>query len=108
MKIRLLTSLLLTSAALGAGARTVTLDECVAKAEEHYPEVAQYGLIGATKEFNVTNATKAWLPQANVYAQGTWQNDVMEFPQALTDMLAQQGVNYPGINKLQYKAGVGV
>lgn len=108
MKLRRLYTLLLGMAAVIAHASTMTIDECVAKAQEHYPEIAQYGLIEASANFNLANASKAWLPQVGVYGQGTWQNDVMTFPEALTNVLAMQGVQYPGFEKLQYKAGVNV
>lgn len=108
MKRKSILSLLIILVTFAASARTMTIYECVAKAQEHYPEVAQYGLIEATMNFNISTASKAWLPQIGVYGQGTWQNDVMEFPEALTDMLEKQGVSYPGFKKLQYKAGVNI
>ena len=36
-------------------------------------------------------------------AQATWQTAVPDFPDALTDMLARQGVDFPGMDKDQYK-----
>lgn len=108
MKFFRLLSLFLIIWATTGNARTLTIEECVAMAQAHYPEVAQFGLIEASKDFNVANASKAWLPQIGVYGQGNWQNNIMQYPQALIDMLAQKGVAYPGIKKLQYKAGVNV
>lgn len=109
MQLRFLSVLLLIYCTwINAHAESISIENCVALAESNYPQVAQLGLIDATRDFNISNAAKAWLPQAQVYAQATWQNDVMEFPQALTYMLQSQNVEYKGINKFQYKAGVSI
>jgi len=89
-------------------ARALTIEECVRLANERYPAVAQYGLLEKIVQFNLSNASKSWLPQGSVSVQGTWQNDVMGLPDALTNMLSQQGIDYPGLDKFQYKAGVDV
>lgn len=41
----------------------ITLEECQRKTRENYPLVRQYGLIEKTKEYNLTNASKGYLPQ---------------------------------------------
>lgn len=89
-------------------AETLTLNECVRLAGDHYPAIAQYGLLDKVAEFNLSNASKSWLPQDAVSAQASWQNDVAALPDALTQMMAQQGVDYPGLNKFQYRLGVDV
>lgn len=102
-----ITAVLLATIVL-VSAQTLTINECVQKALQHYPAVARYGLLEKSEKYNLANAAKAWLPQGSVYAQGTWQNDVAALPDALTAMMAQQGVSYPGMEKWQYKAGVEV
>lgn len=87
-------------------AETLTIQDCVRLAGEHYPAVAQYGLLEKVTQFNLSNASKSWLPQGSVSAQATWQNEVAALPDALTNILSQQGVEYPGLDKLQYKAGI--
>lgn len=89
-------------AAFTVGAQP-TLDECRRLAREHYPEIRQYDLIRQTEAYTLSNANKAWLPQISLGAQATWQTDVATLPSALTEMLAQQGLDMPGINKDQYK-----
>lgn len=92
-------------AGLSAGAQ-VTLDECRRLAREHYPEIRQYDLVHQTEEYTLSNARRAWLPQLSFAAQATWQTEVPSFPNALAGMLAQQGIDMPGMNKDQYKAAL--
>lgn len=90
------------SAVLSANAQ-LTLGECRRLAREHYPEIRQYDLIRQTTEYSLSNARRAYLPQFGFSAQATWQTAVPNFPDALTGMLAQQGIDIPGLNKDQYK-----
>lgn len=92
-------------AGLSAGAQ-VTLNECRRLAREHYPEIRQYDLVRRTEEYTLSNARRAWLPQLSFAAQATWQTEVPSFPNALAGMLAQQGIDMPGMNKDQYKAAL--
>lgn len=92
-------------AGLSASAQ-VTLDECRRLAREHYPEIRQYDLVRRTEEYTLSNARRAWLPQLSLAAQATWQTEVPSFPNALAGMLAQQGIDMPGMNKDQYKAAL--
>lgn len=39
-------------------------------------------------------------------AQATWQTDAPNFPKELTGMLAQQGLEIPGLRKDQYKVAL--
>ena len=84
----------------------MTLDECRRLAREHYPEIRQYDLVRRTEEYTLSNARRAWLPQLSLAAQATWQTEVPSFPNALAGMLAQQGIDMPGMNKDQYKAAL--
>ena len=40
----------------------ITLEECQRKTQENYPLVHQYGLVEKTKEYNLENAAKGYLP----------------------------------------------
>lgn len=108
MKHRLTLLLILMSLISSIHAETLTISECVKFARENYPAIAQYGIIEKTAGFNLSNASKAWLPQGSVSAQLTWQNDVAAWPEQFAAMLAQQGINFPGIDKTQYKVGIDV
>lgn len=85
-----------------------SLDECRRLAREHYPEIRQYNLIARTEQYDLSNAARAWIPQVALSAQATWQTEVMEFPEAFSGMLAQQGVSLPGMRKDQYKVAFDV
>lgn len=85
-----------------------SLDECRRLAREHYPEIRQYDLITRTKQYDLSNAARVWIPQLVLYAQATWQTEVVEFPDVLSGMLMQQGVSIPGMRKDQYKVSVDV
>lgn len=106
---RLLSSLLLSVLIiLNSNATELTIDECVNLARENYPAVAQYGLLDKVKQLNLSNVSKMWLPQGSMSAHVTWQNDVAALPELLTNMLSQQGVDYPGLDKTQYRIGLDV
>lgn len=85
-----------------------TLDECRRLAREHYPEIRQYDLISQTEQYDLSNAARAWIPQVALSGQATWQTSVAEFPDALSGMLAQQGISIPGMRKDQYKVAIDV
>ena len=56
--------------------QVITLSEIQKMAEANYPAVAQYGIIEKTKDFSISNANRAFLPQGTLSAQATWQSDV--------------------------------
>lgn len=98
--------ILLLCAGLAAGFSAqaqLTLGECRALAQEHYPEIRQYDLIRRTEVYTLSNAARSYLPQLSFSAQATWQTAVPEFPNALMGMLSQQNISMPGMNKDQYK-----
>lgn len=86
----------------------LTLDACRQLAREHYPEIRQYDLIRKAESYSLSNAARAWIPQVALSAQATWQTDVPAFPDELTGMLAQQGVEIPGLRQDQYKVALEV
>ena len=93
---------------LNGNATELTIDECISLARDNYPAVAQYGLLEKVKHLNISDVAKAWLPQGGIYTQATWQNEVAALPDVLTDILSQQGVSYPGLDKTQYRVGVDI
>lgn len=86
----------------------VTLKECIALAEENYPIISKYDLLEQTKEVNLSNINKGWLPQINVYGQGTVQNDTPSLPESLTNIINQTGTNIAGLNEWQYRIGADI
>lgn len=86
----------------------VTLEECIALAEENYPIISKYDLLEQNKEVNLSNINKGWLPQINVYGQGTVQNDTPSLPESLTNIINQTGTNIAGLNEWQYRIGADI
>ncbi len=67
IKSHLITFLCLLTAG-SAAAQTLYIDSCYAFAVKNYPLIKQYDLIEKTKEYTLSNAGKAWLPQVSVTA----------------------------------------
>ena len=75
----------------------ITLEECQRKTQDNYPLVHQYGLVEKTKEYNLENAAKGYLPQFALSAKASYQSDVTEIPVNLP------GVDLKGLPKGQYQ-----
>ena len=103
-----LITMLLCALPVAASAQNITLDECIGMARENYPLIKKYELIERTAHVDLSDISKSWLPQIGAYAQGTVQNDVPGFPDEMLPMLAELGVDMPGIRKDQYKVGLDV
>ncbi len=78
-------------------AQTLTLEECYDLAKQNYPLIKRHDLIAKTKEYNLQNAAKGWLPQIQIVGQATYQNDVIQFPIQLPNMTIEP------LSKDQYK-----
>ncbi len=78
-----------------------TLGECIALAQSNYPLIRKYNLLEQTKDVNLSDINKSWLPQINVYGQGTVQNATPSFPESL-------GTSISGLNEWQYKVGADI
>ena len=77
----------------------VTVEECVKLAQENYPLIRKYNLLNHTKEVNLSDINKSWLPQINVYGLGTVQNETPTFPESLTGLVSQTGMSISGLNE---------
>lgn len=86
----------------------VTLEDCIKLAQDNYPLIRKYDLLNQTKEVNLSDINKTWLPQINVYGQGTVQNETPSFPESLAGIISQTGTSIPGLNKWQYKVGADI
>ena len=86
----------------------VTLEECITLAQDNYPLIKKYDLLNQTREVNLSDINKSWLPQINVYAQGTVQNETPSFPESLAGIISQSGTNVSGLNERQYKIGADI
>jgi outer membrane protein TolC len=76
----------------------ISLDSCLMLAKENYPLIKQLNLLARSESYQVSNALKAWLPQAGLNAEASYQSDVTHLD-----------IRIPGIegpkppNKDQYK-----
>lgn len=84
----------------------ISLEQCISLAQENYPLVEKYSLLDRTREIDLSDINKSWLPQIGIYGQGTIQNVVPSYPDALSDVLDRMGAQVEGLGKLQYKIGV--
>lgn len=108
MKTLITTLLVVGLTVLTANAVEITIEECVSKAEANYPAIKKYDLLHTTTDIELSDISKSWLPRIGVYGQGTVQNVVPSFPEALTGVLDMMGQSVKGLGKAQYKAGVDV
>ena len=76
---------------------TITLEQCYQWSRENYPLIKKQELIKKAEQYTTENALKGWLPQVNITAQATYQNDVTQFPVKLPSM------NVEPLSKDQYK-----
>lgn len=84
------------------------LEQCKEMARKHYPAIRQYDLISQSQDYNMSNASKAWLPQVSLSAQATYQSDVARWPDQFESMLAAQGLDMPGLRQDQYKVQIDI
>ena len=68
IKSYLISAIILFTAVGTAAAQTLPIDSCYAFALRNYPLIKQYELIEKTKEYTLSNAGKANLPQVSVTA----------------------------------------
>lgn len=103
---RNITTFLLAALCAMYAVADVTVEQCVALAQENYPLIQKYDLLRQSRQLDLSDINKSWLPQIGIYAQGTVQNAVPSFPDALSNVLDQMGTDMKGLGKLQYKIGV--
>lgn len=82
---------------LKAQSTILSIEQCYALAKEHYPLVKQKELIEKTKEYNIQNISKNYLPQFSIAGQATYQSDVTQIP------ISFPGIDIPTPTKDQYK-----
>lgn len=96
----------------------VNLDSCRQWARENYPEVKRLGIIDATEECNLSNASRNWLPAVTLSAQGGWMSNVLDINDLLVNANHEQAqqifhtitqnLGIKSMSHWQYSAGVDV
>lgn len=84
----------------GSGFGQLTIEQCYEMAEANYPLIVQYGLIEKTRDYNLSNATKGYLPQIQLAAQATYQSEVTELPITVD--------GFSGLSRDQYGATIDI
>ncbi|MDH6305849.1 outer membrane protein TolC [Parabacteroides sp. PF5-5] len=86
------------------GQEAITITQCYELARANYPQIKQYGLIGQTEQYNLSNAAKGWLPQVAINAKASYQSDVTKLPFD-SDMLSALIPRFtiPTLSKDQYQ-----
>jgi outer membrane protein TolC len=80
------------------GFAQATLDGCLEKARDNYPLIKRYRLIEQAKNYSLSNASKAYLPQLQVNIKASYQSGVVELPLDISDL------TLPALRKDQYMA----
>ena len=94
-------------ALLGAKAQ-LTIEQCHQLAHDNWPLIKQYGLIEQSSSYTLDNLKHSWLPQVNLTAQATYQNETPSFPDQMNAMLASSGLEMQGLAKDQYRVQLDV
>jgi hypothetical protein len=68
----------------------LTLQECQKKTQDNYPLVRQYDLIEKSKDYNMTNASKGYLPQFSLSGKATYQSAVTKLPVHLPNITIKE------------------
>ena len=92
---------------LGVNAQ-LTIERCQELARENYPLIRQYALIEQSSKYTLDNLKHSWLPQVNLSAQATYQNETPSFPEQMKTMLATSGLEMKGLAKDQYRVQLDV
>lgn len=84
----------------------ITLESCYRKAQANYPAIKKFELIERTKEYNIRNVNRGYLPQATFSAKATYQSDVTQLPAAIGNIMGE-AVDFSS-GKDQYGATIDV
>ena len=88
MKKRLL-SIMAILGTMCCTAQALTLDECRQLARDNYPAIKQYGLVAAAKDYDMSNASKGWLPKISVQAGAYGFTNILDSE----SMIGKMGLN---------------
>ena len=101
MKRLCTTAIAVAISALCFGQTSITIEECYSKARENYPLIRKLGLVEKTKEYNIDNLNKGYLPQLMFSSKATYQSDVTKIPIDL-EAMGFKGVEIPHLSQGQY------
>ncbi|MCX6309421.1 MAG: TolC family protein [Bacteroidia bacterium] len=68
---------MLTAGLAQALSAQFTIDGLQEKARQNYPQIKQFSLIEKSAEYNLSNSSRAYLPQVSLSARATYQSDAI-------------------------------
>ncbi|MCD8289222.1 MAG: TolC family protein [Prevotella sp.] len=80
----------------------ITLERCKALARENYPVIRQLDLVEQSRDFNISNAAKGWLPQFGLSAKASYQSDATKLPVTIPSL------DFSGLSRDQYDFSLNV
>ena len=80
----------------------LTIERCQELARNHYPLIQRYGIIEKTTAYNISNASKGYLPQFMLSAKASYQSDVTALPAQIS------GIQIAGLPKDQYMVALDI
>ena len=88
----------------------LSIEACYEKAKANYPLIRQYGLIEQARDYHLSNAAKAWLPQIQLSAKATYQSEVTKIPIDFSQIPIPQmaEMKIPELSRDQYGATIDV
>ncbi len=89
--------ILFSATLFGQTTNQLTIETCYRLAKENYPLINQLALLDKSREYNLQNASKGYLPQINIAGQASYQSEVTSFPISLPNVII------PEPSKDQYK-----
>ena len=94
-----LLSALLIVPQLGWSQQTLNIDSCYALAKRNYPLIKQFELIEKSKEYSISNANKAYLPQMSITAIGAYIDGMPSISMPGSEA-KEQNLQFVGIGQL--------
>ena len=88
------------------GYARLSIEVCYEKARANYPLIKQYRLIERSRDYTLSNASKAYLPQFQLSAKATFQSEVTKIPVDFSKLGIPVEIPEPG--KDQYGASLEV
>lgn len=93
---------LISSKAASQVSQVVTLQECWDSAENIHAQQKEKGFLSEVLGLKLENIHSGWFPKAEVFAQATYQSDVI----TIDPGISIPGLSFPTQKKDQYKLGV--
>lgn len=80
----------------------ISIEECFVLAKNNYPQIKQADLMEKTKEYNISNANRGYIPSILFSAKASYQSDVTKIP------FDVPFYDIPTLSKDQYKISVDI